>query len=381
MADGARRTWLRVSIFVFAVLASSALGAELYLRRHWFPPPAPARHVYVHPPRHRVRVKVTRDLPGLARRSTQVTTNSLGVRGEELDLRVRDRKRVLTLGDSVTECLLLADRQAWPRRLQDLLAAKTGRPVWVGNAGSSGHLSLDYIAHMRVLVPTFAPDLVVVMPGGYDLQAAIEEKLVPMDLGDPAKLAAYAAKLYAHPNDEAPGPSYLAWFLLHPLEEETLDMTDFYARMRVRRASTGAKLPEVPGLDDALDVYTANLRGLVAAWRSLAPRPRLLMATSPSLWKTVMPEAELRTLWGGYTCMDCADVRHVAHEGLAAGIRRFHDTMLDVCRREDVPCLDLDRFVAKTQDHFYDDAHLTAAGADQVARQLGEFIAARHLLD
>ena len=37
---------------------------------------------------------------------------------------------------------------------------------------------------MRVLVPAFEPDLVIVMPGGYDMQAAVEEKLLPIDLGD-----------------------------------------------------------------------------------------------------------------------------------------------------------------------------------------------------
>jgi lysophospholipase L1-like esterase len=371
----------RVVLVAAALCVGSFAAGELALRVIWKPPPDLAKHVFARPPHIRLRVTIERDMAGLARRSSWFTTNALGVRGDELDLRVRDRKRVLTLGDSVTECLLLDDAAAWHRRLQDRLVAATSGAVWVGNAGSSGHLSLDYIVHMRVLVPAFAPDLVIVMPGGYDLQAALEEKLLPMDLADPAKLADYAARLYAPQNLAGSGPSYLGSFLRTLAQPEHLDMTGFYERMRAKRAAAHEKLGAFPGIEDALDVYTSNLRALVVAWRALRPRPRLLLATSPSLWKARMPPEEVRALWGGYTCMDCPDPRYYGHEFLAATVRRFHDALLDVCRREDVPCLDLDRFIAKDLEHFYDDAHLTEAGANAVAARIAEFIGSRRPLE
>lgn len=376
MAGGTRRWGRWVLLGLAALVVVPVLAGEAYLRVAWKLPPHSERHVFVRPPLLRLRVTVGRDMPGLSRRSVRFTTNALGLRGDELDLADRSKKRVITLGDSVTECLLLDDAKSWPGRLQHLLTVKTGRAVWVGNAGSSGHLSLDCIAHMRVLVPLFAPDLVVVMPGGYDLQAAIEEKLLPMDLGDPKKLAAYAAKLYPKENLDDLEPSHLGYFLYGLMHPEALDMTRFYLRMRERRTAH-PKLAEWDGIEDALDVYATNLRAIVTAWRSLSQRPHLLFVTSPSLWKAQMPEAEQRALWGGYTCMDCADPRYYGHAVLAASMRRFNQTLLDVCRSEGVPCLDLDRFVAKDLDHFYDDAHMKEAGAEITARRMAEFVASK----
>lgn len=383
--SGLARTAARVLALSCALLLCSLLGAELYLRAHHGPRPDLGAFVFARPALVRLRVSITRDLPALAARTSIFSTSSLGVRADEIDLRDRSAYRALTLGDSVTECLLLSDGEAWPRRLQDELAQRSKRAIWVANAAGSGELSLDYVVHMKKLVPELAPALVLIMPGGYELQAAVEEKLFPMDLADPGKLEDYAKRLYAaqneqaHKNLAAQQASYLAYALKMYLQPDQLDMTDFYARMRARRAAH-SKLQTFPGIDDALDVYKANLRAIVSAWRTLSPRPQLVLLTRPFMWKPNMTADEERTLWGGYTCMDCDDPEYYRQDVLADGLHRFNQTLLQLCVEEQLPCLDLERLVPKDLGHFYDDAHLRAEGATLVAHEVANFLIARRLV-
>jgi hypothetical protein len=378
-----RRALLSAALLVLLVAGG---GSELYLRSTLHPPPNPSRHMFARPPLVRLRVTIDRPIAGLPQRSVLVTTNALGVRGDELDLRDASVFKLLTLGDSVTECLLLSDAEAWPRRLQDELAARSGRKLWVGNAAGSGELALDYVAHMRALVPEFGADLVLVMPGGYELQAAVEEKLLPMDLTDARSLAAYSQKLYGAQNARAKqtfeelAPSYLGFALEAYFHPDELRMRPFYERMRARRAAH-PKLHELPGFEDALDVYKANLKALIASWRALPRKPGLVFLTRPFMWKNAMSAEEERTLWGGYTCMDCPDPEYYAQDALAGGLSRFNQLLLDTCRSEAVTCLDLERLIPKDLRHFYDDAHLQPTGARVVAREIANFLFSQHLVN
>jgi lysophospholipase L1-like esterase len=377
---------LRRSLRLAAALClCAALGPELYLRMTLHPPANPATYDFPRPPLARVQVSIAQPMPGLTPRTTLYTTSALGVRADELDLRDHTALRLLTLGDSVTECLLLADAEAWPHRVQERLASRLQRRVWVGNAAGSGELSLDYIVHVRKLVPQLAPDLVLIMPGGYELQASLEEKLLPMDLSDPQQLETYAARLYGAQNDQAKKnlgalqPSYLSYVLRARVAPEVLDMTGFYLRMRERRAAH-PKRAQLPDFDDALDVYKANLRAIVAAWRALPEHPVLAFITRPFMWKAEMSDEEERTLWGGYTCMDCPDPEYYATAALALGLRRFNQTLLDICAEQSLPCFDLEASLPKDLTSFYDDAHLRAQGAERSAHEIVNFLITRRLV-
>lgn len=368
-----------------AALALAGLGSELYFRALIQPPDDRDSFVFARPPLAHIEVSITRALAGLQPGATMFRTSALGLRADELELSDSARYRILTLGDSVTECLLLDDEAAWPHRLQSELGDRTGRAVWVGNAAGSGELSLDYIVHLKKLVPQLAPQLVLIMPGGYELQASIEEKLFPMDLSQPGEVEQYAARLYGPQNKQAAqnlaalGPSYLWFSLRNYLAPEQLDMTPFYERMRKRRAAH-EKLPALSGLDDALDVYKANLRAIVVAWRGLSPRPTLVLLTRPFMWKPDMSAEEQQTLWGGYTCMDCDDPSYYEAAALAAALTRFNQALLETCEAEQVPCFDLAARLPKNLTTFYDDAHLRVEGARQSAREIANFLVDRRLV-
>jgi hypothetical protein len=365
---------LRLVLGLTAGLFGLCLAGELYLRAHLAPAPAEVGLRYAQPPLARLRVQITRSMPGLRARQTWFTTNALGVRGDELDLSDHTALRVLALGDSVTEALLLDDDQAWPHQLQGLLAKRLTTPVWVGNAARSGELMVDFVTHVKLLAPVLRPDVIVVMPGGYELQATIEEKLVPIDLDDPAHLRAHAAKLYVPANLEALRPSYLAFMLYGWLRPQTLDMTELYERMRQRRARA-VKKDEIPDLDDALDIYQAGLQALVRSARALQPPAKLVLLTSPFLWRADLSMQQQQALWAGYSCMDCTDPEYVSQRALAAGLQRFNRATLALCESERLSCLDLEGMLPKSFDNFYDDAHLTEAGSRIAAEAIANFLA------
>jgi hypothetical protein len=60
----------------------------------------------------------------------------------------------------------------------------------------------------------------------------------------------------------------------------------------------------------------------------------------------------------------CKTRRYYSPRALAEGIRRFNESLLDVCDQRRVACIDLAREIPKRATYFYDDMHLSEAGAD-----------------
>jgi lysophospholipase L1-like esterase len=363
----------------FALVVCAAGGTEWWLRRHLHPPAIPQQHVFLLPPLRRMQVHVGRDVPGLAKRETLVTINALGLRGDELDLEQHDAFRIVTLGGSVTECMVLSDADAWPRRLQGELAQRTGKPVWVGNAGRSGQTTLDYIAHAQVLLPAFAPDMVVIMPGGNDLQAFVENRYFPLDLEQPALLARYMGGTYARGDTMLLEPLFGYYMAERYFDTTTTDLGPLYTDMKARRFAA-KKLPSIPDLDEALDVYRSNLRSLFKMLRRLSSKPQIVFMTHPFLWREGMRREEEMALWAGYTCMDCPQQAFYAHEALAQALRQFNQELLRFCGELELACFDLEPKLPKTLENFYDDAHLKEPGAKLTAALLATFIAQKGLV-
>jgi hypothetical protein len=220
------------------------------------------------------------------------------------------------------------------------------------------------------------------MPGGNDLQAACEDRLLPLDLDQPGVLARYAARLY--PLGDRPAqiiaglePSYS--LALARRERMHEDLTDLYVGGRQARAAAGAPRAAVADLPDHLETYRANL-GQLADDMTRLPGARAVLMTHPALWKPDMTADELAVLWAGYTCMSCKTREYHSVPALRAGLDAFNAATLKLCRQRGLSCLDLAPSVEPTLDHFYDDAHLTAAGAEAVATTLAAFIVDQELL-
>lgn len=362
---------------VLLAIIGLLVGGELVLRTSMYPPAEPADWPFVWPPLERHLYAIDEPVPGLGVTEALVTTSTLGLRADELDLSDHSRPRVLALGGSVTECLLLGDADAWPRQLQEELGER-GLDVWVGNGGRSGQATVDYTLHMLELVPRLQPELVIVMPGANDLQAAMEERYFPVDLSDAGQRQRMAARAY--PDDRAPvieelGLSYLSFQVRRWRETPRTEVGGFYRAMKERRgaAEHSASLPDA---DLLKEIYQANVELLVEA----AGDVPVLLLTHPHLWKPQLSPEEAAATWGGYTCMNCATPVYYSADVVAGTLAALNRRTLDVCAAGPARCFDLDAAIDRSLDNFYDGAHLTSAGASRVAAALADHIASEELL-
>jgi lysophospholipase L1-like esterase len=102
----------------------------------------------------------------------RVVTNSLGFRDERLPSpKPAGTLRIVALGDSFTQGYGVEEADAYPRRLEVLLAPRVpDRRVEVVNLGVPGTSPRDYIAHLRDPGLAYHPDVVLVGVMANDVQ-------------------------------------------------------------------------------------------------------------------------------------------------------------------------------------------------------------------
>jgi lysophospholipase L1-like esterase len=359
-------------VYVVAVAGVTLAAAEVVLRV-WYP--APTRH-YVWPPG--LRVDFAPDdsaTPGVSGRG-RFRTNRLGLRSDEPFV---DAGRVVyVLGGSTAADLYLDQEEAWVHLVQEGLNRRPGQPrTWVGNLARPSLATVHHLIHLERLLPELPrADLLVALVGVNDLQLALKSSY--LDVATPETHLAWAFAL--RPSAGEAGGS-LATVRAARLVWQTWRQTrlglvqtrtaEGYARLReCRQTAPAANLVDVlPDLGPALGEYRRNLMALVDGARSYgAP---LLLLTQPTLWAAEMgPTERARLLAGGLGPIKtwCTHQRYYSPRALAEGMRAFNDVLRGVCRLPDVSCRDLAASVPSRAEYFYDDMHLSEAGARLVAQ-------------
>ena len=362
------------------LLAVSALClgvAELTLR--WL---RPDEIFYVWPPHLSRTFQPATDVIGGVVGPSRFDTSSIGLRSDEIPR--ESGARVLAIGGSTTECLLLDQDEAWPQRLQELLENQGVASPWVGNAGRSGHDSEDHLTQVQHLLPQVpSVDTVLVLAGVNDLTAALRH-------------ADQAAERQASGADMS---RFRRAFAITPmaLEPVLYKRTALYATMRTLKDVAVAQVLGGTFVDDAGRIYEtwrqhrrqaveirgalpdltrslarfrANLEAVVQLSRQQGAQPILM--TQPSLWRVDLTSTEENLLWLGGVGDFQAEPGHsyYAASALAAGMRAYNDVTRTVCRDLGVVCIDLAQAVSRTPANFYDDVHFTEDGAELVASEV-----------
>ena len=94
---------------------------------------------------------------------------------------------------------------------------------------------------------------------------------------------------------------------------------------------------------------------------------RVAFATQPVLWSAAMPPDLEDLLWlGGVGRFQVEPGRpYYAAAALEDAMAQYNETLLDVCRRREVPCVELHASLPKDTSVFYDDCHFNEPGARQ----------------
>lgn len=300
---------------------------------------------------------------------------------------------VLAVGGSTTEESFLDLEETWTRQVRHAVnGASGGPPVWLGNAGRSGHGTREHLLQVRELLRTF-PDtrVVLLLVGGNDFLRRLAEDHAydPSAVSHPDFEQVTAQRAFAvfppSYRREVPfwkrsevwtrlGRGFLALQLAWAARQSGLvqdEQVEVIAAWREQRRRAAALRDTLPELEPALAEFRSNLGEIVR--RVQAGGARLLLLTQPTLWRPDLPPELVDRLWlGGVGDFRRPGVRsdYYTPGALAEGMARYNAAALEVCAQAGVACLDLAARIPKDGDTFYDDLHFTEAGAARVAREV-----------
>jgi lysophospholipase L1-like esterase len=295
--------------------------------------------------------------------------NRLGLRGP--DVRLEDAGlKILCVGGSTTECLYITDEKSWPWRLEDKLTESLGRPVFVGNAGRSGHFTLHHDYLLRHYAPVAKFDWVVVLCGINDMGPLLRDNYEDRRRDVPHETLIGWSPIYYRNLAICRAISRL-WEMrksekIESVVEDAGGAWIAEDRQKRRRALQARTISALPAkMDEAIARYSRDLRRVIAACRQRGVK--LVMMTQPTLWTEKMPP-ELEALLlihspdGAYT-----------PGTLSRMMERYNQALRDVCSVDKVDCIDLARLLAKDTSVFYDDCHFNVEGCETVATIVARF--------
>ncbi len=317
--------------------------------------------------------------PGIGAQS-QFAVNADGIRGDTFT--TEQHYRILAVGGSTTECLLLDDSLAWPHLLQDALNQRVaGEQVWVGNVGRSGLRAAHHALHVKYLLPEYPRiDAIIVLVGINDFQNRLGRD--GQGSADPALLMQMAFDEL--PARYRPGPFYKRteiWRRLRTLKSLIArrghvqdDNGDNLVNWRRHRQTAARIRDSLPDVEPALVEYRRDLNAIID--EAARFKTRVILLTQPVMWRPGLPPGLHKLLWlggvGDFQAEPGKDYYSVA--ALARGMDRYNRTLLEVCRDRGVECVDLAAAVPKDTTAFYDDAHFNAPGARKVAAIVATYL-------
>ncbi len=276
---------------------------------------------------------------------TRYSVNSIGVRGDEMPER-RDGTRVLCIGGSTTECVYLDDRSAWPRLLQDLLAQRWSRSVWVGSIGVSGYTTNDHLRFVRESSLMDRVDCAVMLVGSNDLGQAIGKIATPM--WSRSRLLGLVRNTFH-------------WGAALEVEDEA--GWAYVARRQSRAIAT--KRDVAPDVSSAIAQYTDRIRELAELCRAKGVRP--VYVNQPTLVRAEMSAATEQLLWGGRL----TNGEFLTPRAFSGLVDRYNAALEATSRDIGVQCIDVTSMNGRSE-FFYDDWHFSVAGAREIARLIAE---------
>ena len=291
-----------------------------------------------------------------------LTTNAWGMRGDAVPGDWEKHETILAIGGSTTHCYYLDDSKTWPAQFQKILRQK--RPnVWVGNTGVDGHSTRGHLVTMKYIVRSVRPSALIYLTGINDLYLSFEKSkrdapvyqfnVVEPEWWEHYRLLQIARLWKVILIDGVPTTRRSKHFNYNP------------------NANPDAVFDAAP--DDptewllTLQEYRANLESLISRGRELGCR--MAFMTQPLLlgdderWEQMMGKefwaGERKVIISGATYWQLLEV--------------FNQELREVCKENEIPCLDLASKIPHSEDYFYDIVHLTEHGALKVAELAAEF--------
>lgn len=380
-----RRKWIsRIALLLVAV-AGTLLAAEAILRYA-----ETTSSYFVHTPgSHRIFRPMDGVMPGVEGES-KFLINAQGLRGPIVES--RHNMRILCVGGSTTECMILDEKETWPALLRDQLMSKADdkTQIWVGNAGKSGCNSRHNLLQVEELLKKLQDiDILVVLIGVNDLahRLAADQNYASWERGGKATdsdlykkafdispvtpatnrptvltLSSLRSRFSRLLNKWAPPPELQA-----QIQDEAGASYNMWRRYRRKARQIRTELPD---LVPALTEYERNLRAIITTARRY--NVRCVFVTQPTMWREGLPPDKEALLWMGGVGNFRFEKRseYYSTQVLRVGMDLYNNKLREVCCTEKVDCIDLAVAIDLDLSVFYDCCHFNERGAQRVAEIL-----------
>jgi lysophospholipase L1-like esterase len=323
----------------------------------------------------------------------RVFRNSAGFRGPE-PCREHDPEcgtKIVTIGGSTTNCRSVDDAATWTSLVGDELRRRTGKPVWINNAGFDGHSTRAHIRLLPEINRRVHPDIALFMIGLNDLgyynptRATVQPGLVEVTLKHPG---------------EAPG-------LILPSMAQTAIMA---AQMKFQPLSACSldSLEPVPptdqpaieaGLIKEIPVFRERVATIGRQAVSMGITPVFVTqatlcgnATDPDTgvdlgrvpmisWSIERTIREHKGPVFDSAVVDCTAMYGPRCDTFARRLELFNDALRLVCRENSWVLIDLAASMPKASKDYLDSMHFSVQGNRKVADIIAAGIIESGLLD
>lgn len=392
---------LLVNLLLFLIAVGIGIGISEFLCRKNFSNIRYTVDYALFEPSLRVVFKPREDiLPGVSGNSNFIT-NSFGMRGDEL--LDKQKVRILAIGGSTTESMYIDQEKSWPYSLQKKLNSESGlKNVWVGNAGKSGLNSRDHIVATKILLDQLPKiDLILVLSGINDMTVRLAQdkdyKAVNIDENNlTIEQITRVFSVNPHKFESKEGPSkargqiekcfwclFKIKYLFSVSTKNTLQDEEgiIYIKWRENRKNASKIIDTVSNVKLSLDEYSKNLNKIIDIAQKKSVK--VVFITHSSLWKDQMSDEENNLLWMGGVgdFQNKQGQPYYSPRILDIILNEYNKTMLEVCKKRDIKCLDLAKELVKDVSFYYDDAHYNDKGSAQVATLVYNFLIKEHILE
>jgi hypothetical protein len=342
---------------------------------------------YAHPPYHRSQFAVDAKLFPRIPATARVEINSMGERGDSPPGSSERALRILCVGGSASECILLDQDATWSAVAQRLLqmpehVAQLGVPrVHVGNASRAILRCVDIAFLLSKILPRYAHlDVIVAMVGGADVVSWVERGMPPTLAPTQLELHKIFAQHPEGPFGWRPSETAL-WHIARCLHRRVLrpvnrcDGGGWMRNVRQSRAEAPHRMDVVPDPAPMLDGFEEGLRALIAVARTRTER--VVVVRQP--WLGPDPTSEEEAMFWNF------GLGRPYREPVSTYLTpRAVDTLMRamdarssaVAASEGVEQVDTMATLERSARTFYDELHLTPEGARVVGRLAAEGILA-----
>jgi lysophospholipase L1-like esterase len=330
------------------------------------------REVRRHPPHPFLQV-----LP-----SAQVDhVNDEGFRGDPVTVAApAGTFRIFTLGGSTTLGISNPYADSYPFLLQSALQARHPEiHIEVQNAGAAWYTSAHDLVAYEVKVRRFKPDLVIFFEALNDLTRSFSPPWLAYGDFKPDYshyLGPYIGLMGPAVRFTSPPSWSLTWSYLRKAIRRDPDPRGHRDADNIAKLAAMMRPVDRPAFR-SLPSFREYVDALVHAVQS--DGHALIVASQASLYRSDLSPDDQRLLFFGPIM--CGDGKtYPSMEAMKNGMRLFNDAARKVAQTRGVRFVDFDSGVPKTAEYFTDDAHLTRAGNEILARLAADAIDADDLI-